>query len=36
VHSLRKKLERNPANPEMIVNIQGVGYMLVKPNASES
>lgn len=33
VHSLRKKLERDPANPQMIVNIQGVGYMLVKPDA---
>jgi two-component system KDP operon response regulator KdpE len=34
VHSLRKKLERDPANPQMIVNIQGVGYMLVKPDAN--
>jgi two-component system KDP operon response regulator KdpE len=34
VHSLRKKLERDPANPHMIVNIQGVGYMLVKPDAT--
>jgi two-component system KDP operon response regulator KdpE len=31
VHYLRKKLERDPANPEMIVNIQGVGYMLTSP-----
>jgi two-component system KDP operon response regulator KdpE len=36
VHSLRKKLERDPANPQMIVNIQGVGYMLVKPDVMES
>jgi two-component system KDP operon response regulator KdpE len=28
IHLLRKKLERDPANPKMIVNIQGVGYML--------
>jgi two-component system KDP operon response regulator KdpE len=33
VHSLRKKLERNPANPEMIVNVTGVGYMLVTPDS---
>lgn len=31
VHHLRKKLERDPANPEMILNIQGVGYMLTNP-----
>jgi two-component system KDP operon response regulator KdpE len=36
VHSLRKKLERDPSNPQLIINIQGVGYMLVKPNVSES
>jgi len=34
VHSLRKKLERNPANPEMIVNVTGVGYMLVTPDSN--
>jgi two-component system KDP operon response regulator KdpE len=28
IHYLRKKLERDPSHPEMIVNIQGVGYML--------
>jgi DNA-binding response OmpR family regulator len=33
VHSLRKKLERNPANPEIIVNVTGVGYMLVTPDS---
>jgi two-component system KDP operon response regulator KdpE len=33
IHYLRKKLERDPANPEMIVNIQGVGYMLTTPDA---
>jgi two-component system KDP operon response regulator KdpE len=31
VHHLRKKLERDPSNPEMILNIQGVGYMLTSP-----
>jgi two-component system KDP operon response regulator KdpE len=31
VHHLRKKLERDPSKPEMIVNIQGVGYMLSTP-----
>jgi len=36
VHSLRKKLERDPANPELITNIQGVGYMLVKPNENKN
>jgi two-component system KDP operon response regulator KdpE len=36
VHSLRKKLERDPANPVMITNIQGVGYMLVKPNENKN
>lgn len=33
VHSLRKKLERNPANPEIIVNVTGVGYMLAMPDS---
>ena len=33
VHYLRKKLERDPAHPTMIVNIQGVGYMLATPAA---
>jgi two-component system KDP operon response regulator KdpE len=33
VHSLRKKLERNPASPKMIVNVTGVGYMLVAPDS---
>ena len=28
IHNLRKKLERDPANPTLILNIQGVGYML--------
>jgi len=33
IHYLRKKLERDPSNPEMIVNIQGVGYMLATPDS---
>jgi two-component system KDP operon response regulator KdpE len=33
VHSLRKKLERDPANPQMLVNIPGVGYMLAAPDS---
>jgi two-component system KDP operon response regulator KdpE len=32
IHYLRKKLESDPANPRMIVNCQGVGYMLVAPD----
>ena len=35
VHSLRKKLERDPSHPKLITNIQGVGYMLVKTDESE-
>jgi two-component system KDP operon response regulator KdpE len=31
IHLLRKKLERDPANPCMIVSAQGVGYMLALP-----
>jgi two-component system KDP operon response regulator KdpE len=31
IHYLRKKLERDPSNPTMIMNIQGVGYMLAAP-----
>ncbi len=34
VHFLRKKLERDPSNPTMIMNIQGVGYMLATPAAA--
>jgi len=32
VHYLRRKLERDPSQPKMIVNIQGVGYMLTSMN----
>jgi two-component system KDP operon response regulator KdpE len=31
VHILRKKLERDPSNPRIIVSSPGVGYMLVVP-----
>jgi two-component system KDP operon response regulator KdpE len=29
VHNLRRKLERDPANPQLILSRMGVGYMLV-------
>jgi two-component system KDP operon response regulator KdpE len=35
IHTLRKKIERNPSNPEMILNVQGVGYMLVPPDTKK-
>ncbi len=31
IHLLRKKLEVDPANPKMLINAQGVGYMLAVP-----
>jgi two-component system KDP operon response regulator KdpE len=31
IHHLRKKLERDPSNPTLIVTVQGVGYMLASP-----
>ena len=33
IHHLRKKLEGDPANPTLIVTVQGVGYMLASPAA---
>jgi two-component system KDP operon response regulator KdpE len=33
IHFLRRKLERDPSSPTLIVNIQGVGYMLAAPSA---
>jgi len=36
VHSLRKKLEHDPAKPQLIINIQSVGYMLVTPDGKEA
>jgi len=35
IHTLRKKVERNPSSPEMILNVQGVGYMLVLPDTKK-
>lgn len=35
VHSLRKKLERDPASPERILNVTGVGYMLAAPESKD-
>lgn len=32
IHYLRKKLERDPANPKFILNIPAVGYMLATPD----
>ena len=31
IHHLRRKLERDPARPELILTMQGVGYMLASP-----
>lgn len=33
VRYLRRKLEADPANPRLIVNVTGVGYMLVCPDS---
>ena len=33
IHHLRRKLERDPSNPQLIVTVQGVGYMLATPSA---
>lgn len=35
IHCLRKKLEPDPANPQMIISSPGVGYMLVVPELEE-
>jgi len=34
IHSLRQKLEADPAEPKLIVRCPGVGYMLVSQAAS--
>ncbi len=36
IHHLRHKLERDPSHPQMIVNIQGVGYMLTCPEQEKT
>lgn len=35
ISHLRQKLEQDPARPEFILNIRGVGYMLAVPGESE-
>ncbi len=35
IRHLRQKLEADPSNPEYILNVRGVGYMLVAPSSSE-
>jgi len=35
VHNLRRKLERDPANPQLILSRTGVGYVLVSSTQSE-
>lgn len=35
VHLLRKKLEVNPANPQLIISNPGIGYMLSVPETEE-
>jgi DNA-binding response OmpR family regulator len=32
IRHLRQKLESDPSNPEYILNVRGVGYMLVAPS----
>ena len=34
IRYLRRKLERDPADPQLIVTVQGVGYMLALPAGS--
>jgi DNA-binding response OmpR family regulator len=33
IRHLRQKLEVDPSNPEYILNVRGVGYMLVAPSS---
>jgi two-component system, OmpR family, KDP operon response regulator KdpE len=35
VHFLRKKIEVDPSAPEIIINIQGIGYMFASPETSQ-
>jgi DNA-binding response OmpR family regulator len=32
IRHLRQKLESDPSNPELILNVRGVGYMLAIPS----
>lgn len=32
ISKLRKKIEKNPSNPDIIVNIRGIGYKLIPPS----
>jgi len=32
IRHLRQKLESDPSNPELILNVRGVGYMLATPS----
>lgn len=34
IHILRRKLERDPANPKLIISYPGIGYMLVSSSSS--
>jgi two-component system KDP operon response regulator KdpE len=36
IHYLRKKLERNPGDPQLILNLPGVGYMLTIPEGQKA
>ncbi|NEN83556.1 response regulator transcription factor [Paenibacillus elgii] len=36
ISKLRKKIEQNPADPKIIVNLRGIGYKFVPPVGSDS
>ena len=33
IHRIRERIEKDPANPEYIVNVRGLGYKFVQPSA---